>query len=166
MNSSPPESKIFYQGATRRKKFLLVFLRHFGCTFCKETMTELSRVKDQIKTRGFGIVLVHMVNASRAEQIFKLYDLSDVEHISDTRKELYSSFGLKRAGWKEIFSPIPLWRSVIAGLLKGHIAGKPLGDPYQMPGVFVCKNQEVLVKFNYNYISDKPDYLRLINMIK
>ena len=37
---------------------LLVFLRHQGCTFCRETVSELSEKKEQFESTGIKIAFV------------------------------------------------------------------------------------------------------------
>ena len=39
---------------------LIVFLRHFGCVFCKESMFDISKKKQQFSKEGIKVVLVHM----------------------------------------------------------------------------------------------------------
>jgi peroxiredoxin len=147
----------------QQRTVMLVFLRHFGCTFCRESMTELSRQRPAIEERGIKIVLVHMIESKMASEILQLYDLADISHISDPGQRLYKTFGLKRARWKEFFTPRVVWRVFIAGIVKGHLAGKPLGDPYQMPGVFVYHKNSILSKFTHQVVSDRPNYLKLIS---
>ncbi len=31
---------------------LLVFLRHFGCSFCREALDRVSKVQDQLRAHG------------------------------------------------------------------------------------------------------------------
>ncbi|MGB8536307.1 MAG: hypothetical protein WCD57_07830, partial [Acidobacteriaceae bacterium] len=31
---------------------LLIFLRHFGCSFCRQTLDDISRIREQIEGRG------------------------------------------------------------------------------------------------------------------
>jgi hypothetical protein len=53
------------------------------------------------------------------------------------------------------------WRALVAGVFKGHLIGKPAGDPFQMPGVFVFYKNRILNKFTYRYVSDRPDFVKL-----
>lgn len=145
------------------KKVLLVFLRHFGCTFCRETMTRLAAAKDEIQLSNTRIVVVHMVPYQTAERLLKIYDLHGISHISDPNRELYHQFGLNRATFNELFNPMNWWRAFKSGIIKGHLIGKPAGDTYQMPGIFLYYRQKILNRFTYKYVSDMPDFLKLIN---
>ena len=144
-------------------KILLIFLRQFGCTFCRETMTDLARERSRIEADGFKIVCVHMVSESVADQILNLYGLSGISHVSDPGQEVYRHFGLGKTRWRSLLAPKVLWRTVAAGVLKGHLAGKPLGDPYQMPGVFVYYKRQILNKVTHRFGSDRPEYYKLVS---
>lgn len=149
---------------SENKKVLLVFLRHFGCTFCRETMTRLAEAKDELEFQDTKIVIVHMVSSSFAERLLNIYDLKGVSHISDPEKELYHSFGLKHAGMNQLFNPRNWWRAFTSGILKGHLIGKPAGDVYQMPGVFLFYKSKILKKFSYKFVSDMPDFLKITSL--
>ncbi|NEN22073.1 AhpC/TSA family protein [Cryomorpha ignava] len=146
------------------KKVLLVFLRHFGCTFCRETMTRLAEAKDELESQNTKIVVVHMVSSKIADRLLNLYDLKGVSHISDPEKELYHYFGLKNAEMNQYFNPKNWWRAFTHGVLKGHLIGKPAGDVFQMPGVFLFHKKQILNKFTYKYVSDMPDFLKLTTL--
>lgn len=140
---------------------MLVFLRHFGCTFCRETLVELSNMLDDFNREGVELVLVHMSSAEYARQIFDIYDLSGVEQISDPQQTLYKKYGLKRGKWWQLMG-LPVILRGISGVFRGHLPGKPAADPFQMPGVFVVHNNKVRAQFIHRYASDKPAYKQLL----
>ena len=45
---------------TSEKPVFLVFLRHFGCTFCREAMTDISKILNHINDAGLKPIIVHM----------------------------------------------------------------------------------------------------------
>ena len=45
---------------TQSKNVLLVFLRHFGCVFCKEAMKDLAAIKQDIRDKGVELTFVHL----------------------------------------------------------------------------------------------------------
>ncbi|MGB6034967.1 MAG: SelL-related redox protein [Cryomorphaceae bacterium] len=144
-----------------KRKVLLVFLRHFGCTFCRETMADLAAVRNDIESTGVKIVIVHMVSSEMAEHMLKIYDLEDVSHISDMNQKLYNRFGLYKVGFRALFGLKNWWRALVAGVVKGHLIGKPAGDPFQMPGVILLHKKKVLNNFAYKYVSDRPDFVKV-----
>lgn len=142
-------------------KILLVFLRHFGCTFCRETMANLAEKKDEIESAGVKIVVVHMVNSETAEDMLNLYNLENVRHISDPEQKLYNRFGFYKVSFRSLFGVKNWWRAFVAGIVKGHLIGKPAGDPFQMPGVILFHKNKVINNFAYKYVSDRPDFTRV-----
>ena len=145
----------------RENKVLLVFLRHFGCTFCRETMDNLAEKREEIESTGVKIVLVHMVNSETASDILRLYNLEGVRHISDCDQKLYKRFGLYRVSFQSLFGFKNWWRAFVAGIVKGHLIGKPAGDPFQMPGVILFHKMKVINNFAYKYVSDRPDFTQV-----
>jgi len=143
------------------QKVMLVFLRHFGCTFCREAMADLNERRPEIEATNTTIVLVHQVNDEHAEQIMKVYGLDKLHRISDPKQELYHAFQLHRARWNQVFG-LRVWiRGFIAGILNGHLVGPEQGDGWQMPGVFIIHKGKILNKFTHEYASDRPDYVEL-----
>ena len=143
------------------RRVLLVFLRHFGCTFCRETMTKLANERTRIESQGVKIVLVHMVSSELADRLLRIYELPEVSHISDPGLKLYHAFGLQRATFTEFYGFKNWYRAFVAGLLKGHFVGKPIGDTFQMPGAFLFYKSKILNKFKYKHVSDMPNFLKL-----
>ncbi len=144
---------------------MLVFLRHFGCTFCRETMSRLAENRLDVEAKGVRIVLVHMVATDIADEILTLYDLDGISHISDNRKSLYRRYGLEKTGLLALMGLPNWWRAFVAGLLQGHLVGKAVGDPFQMPGVFLLRQNRILNKFTYRYISDRPDFVKIAQVV-
>ena len=51
---------------------LLVFLRFFGCSFCREAISDIAKRRKKLEKRGLRIVFVHMAaDADTAEKFFK-----------------------------------------------------------------------------------------------
>jgi len=141
------------------QRVLMVFLRHFGCTFCRETMVDLAAVRNDIESSGVKIVIVHMVKSEMAADMLKLYNLGDLSHISDVDQHLYNRFGLYKVSFRALFGFRNWWRAFMAGVIKGNLIGKPAGDPFQMPGVILFHKKRVINNFVYRYVSDRPNFV-------
>lgn len=146
---------------SREKPILLVFLRQFGCPFCRETMTDLAEQRSAIEARGIKIVLVHMASEPFAKRILSVYELEDLPRVSDPEQVFYDSFGLERGNIWQIFGPKPFFRLMNVSLLKGHLLGKANGDQYQMPGVFLLEDGKVQDSFKHRNASDRPSYINI-----
>ncbi|MCW5936284.1 MAG: hypothetical protein KIT11_03130 [Fimbriimonadaceae bacterium] len=76
--------------------------------------------------------------------------------ICDPDAKLYERFGLKKAGTGQILNLRTVSRS-LAEVGMGNLGGKPVGNPYQMPGVFVLASDgEVVWSYYSTDISDNP----------
>jgi hypothetical protein len=140
---------------------LVVFLRHFGCTFCRETLADLAEDRRTLESQGIRIVLVHMSPDDTAREFFARYGLDDVPRIADPQRALYRAFGLARGSLRQLFGPRVWWRGLKAGLLSGHGVGRLQGDGFQMPGAFLLHRGEVQAAYLHVDASDRPDYCRL-----
>ncbi len=141
---------------------LLVFLRHFGCTFCREALEELARLKNELADKNIALVLVHMSTEEIAVNYFQKYDLLDIDRISDPECHLYKEFGLLKGTFNQLFGFRSWVRGIEAGVIKGYGFGLQLGDGFQMPGVFLLRKGKIASEFRHKYASDKPDYMKLV----
>ncbi|MEM7102693.1 MAG: peroxiredoxin-like family protein [Bacteroidota bacterium] len=146
-----------------KKPVLLIFLRHFGCTFCREALAEIAKKKTKIESEGVEIVFVHMSDKENADKYFKRYGLEGALHICDPKCLFYQSFGLVKGSFNQLFG-LQVWmRGLDAGVLKGHGIGNYIGDGFQMPGVFMIFKGEIRESFIHKYASDRPNYEQLAN---
>ncbi|MDQ3141730.1 MAG: AhpC/TSA family protein [Bacteroidota bacterium] len=141
---------------------LLVFLRHFGCTFCREALEEIAEMHGQIQEENVKIILVHMSDHQIAEKYFQRYGLQNVDSISDPDCQFYKLFGLIKGTFNQLFGFRSWVRGLDAGIIKGHGWGIQLGDGFQMPGVFVIHDGKIVSEFKHRYASDKPNYKDLL----
>lgn len=140
---------------------LLVFLRQAGCTFCREALSDLAVARARIESSGVRLVLVHMDTPERGAQLAARYGLGDVTRIADPERALYRAFGLPRGGLRALFGPRVCWRGFEAGVLGRHGIGRPAGDAFQLPGLFLLYHGEILRSYRHQTAGDRPNYLAL-----
>jgi peroxiredoxin len=143
---------------------LLIFLRHFGCSFCRQTLDDISRIREQIEGLGVRPVFVHLGTPERAKPYFDYYHLSDIERLSDPEAFLYASpvFQVPR---KNVFTQFLLpavWKGWLLGAVTKHGIGMIQEDADQMPAVFYLRERGIAREYRYKTIADRPDYLKLI----
>lgn len=142
-------------------KVMLIFLRQFGCTFCRETLADIHKKRRAIEAEDTDIILIHQKEEDYARQVMEVYDVEGLHRISDPNLELYTLFGLKKAAFRQAFG-IRVWiRKFSSRVFKGHLKGKNKGDGKQMPGVFILHNGKVLKSYRHKFTSDKPNYIKL-----
>ncbi len=147
--------------ASRKQPQFLVFLRHFGCTFCREALSDLSTIKDRLREVGTRLVLVHMSSENEACEMLDSYGLPSVTAISDPDRVLYSAFALRRGTPAQLLGWSVWKRGWHAGVRDGHGIGWLRGDASQMPGAFVVAGGRVVAQFIHETAADRPDYVDL-----
>ena len=145
---------------SRESPLLVVFLRHAGCAFCRETLAELQTRRAEIEARGAKIVLVHMIqNDAAAEMFFARYRLHDVPRVNDSAQTVYRLFGLKRGTISEVMGVGLWWRGIKSILVRGHVPGIPKGDIFQLPGAFLVQDGRVVREFKSPNSVEHPNYV-------
>lgn len=164
-HSIDPMGRLMSQmGATiselsRRKPLLVVFLRHSGCTFCREALSDLAEQRAEIEKRGTAIALVHMGHEEPAELLEK-NGLTDLHCFRDPVCALYEAFGLQMGGFRQLFGLKVWWRGFQA-FLAGHGIGGLNGNGFRMPGTFLIKGGRILRSYRHTSAADRPDYIDL-----
>ncbi len=142
---------------------MLVFLRHFGCPFCKDSLMSLNKYKQQLSEKGIKIVVVYMVDEAIAKPYLAQYDLDEELQVSDPEEIFYKSFKLKRGSFTQLFG-LKVWiRWVELGVSKKLFNTKPEGNVSQMPGIFLLKDGKIVEQYHYKSIADIPDYGLFLN---
>jgi len=150
------------QGRTLRaltddRRTLVVLLRHSGCTFCKQTLSDLAHRQADIERAGVGLAVVGMAASSELTRALgEKHGLKSARWFADPDRLLYRALDLGRGNFGQLFGP----RVGIAGVraaLRGHGIGKLEGDGFQMPGAFVIHRGCVIRAYRYATAADRPD---------
>jgi len=140
--------------ASESKLLVLVFLRHFGCTFTRQILRGLEGIQKEANAHDAELVLVHMLQNGKETEY--LGERSGVLRIADPRCELYRAFGLGKGGFLELFGPHVWWRGTVS-IFKGCGLGHLAGDGLQMPGAFLFRDGRILSAQPAHSASDLPD---------
>lgn len=141
---------------------MLVFLRFFGCSFCREAISDIAAKRKSLESKGIRLVFVHMAaDAEIANTFFKKYKLYPVDHVADPAKVFYRAFGLGAITTRQLLGFTSWIRGFQAAVLEGHgghYQSEELGDGFQMPGVFVVYQGQIRSSFVHKHHYDRPDY--------
>jgi peroxiredoxin len=143
---------------------LLIFLRHFGCSFCRQAISDVADLREELARRRVRPVFVHLGTPERAKPFFDYYGIGDVERISDPEARIYRSpvFLLPRINpFLTLLQP-SVWVGWLKGAIFKHGIGTIKEDGEQMQGLFFLKGPKIVRQFRYRTIADEPDYLKLI----
>jgi peroxiredoxin len=143
---------------------LLVFLRHFGCSFCRQAISDVAELRGELDRRGVRPVFVHLGTPERAKPFFDYYGIGDVERVSDPEAKIYRDpvFAIPRINpWLTLLQP-SVWIGWLKGALFKHGIGAIKEDGKQMQGIFFLKGPKIVREFRYRTIADEPNYLKLV----
>ncbi len=141
-------------------RILLVFLRHFGCVFCKEALEDIRNIESELRDQGVQVVFVHMGEEAEADLFFEKYKLAHMPRIASPDQAYYKQFQLGRGRASQLASFRVFLRGFEAAS-KGHLPGAVLGDGFQMPGVFLVSKGRVVFEYRHSTAADRPDYLQI-----
>lgn len=140
---------------------LLVFLRHSGCPFCRETLADLSQALPALNAAGIRAVLIHMGSEKRLEALLQRYRLGGVEYITDRSRKLYRAFGLLKSSPFALFSIQRVWRGFQAAILERHGFGSPDADVLQLSGAFLIHQSLIVCWIRHRTLSGRTDFQSL-----
>jgi hypothetical protein len=173
---SPPEGNVTLdaaldqlrddQGRTLRaltddRQTLVVLLRHSGCIFCKQTLSDLTRQQAEIDKAGVGLALVGMTASSEAlRALGQRHGLTSAAWFADPDRFLYRALELGRGTFLQLFGP-RVWIAGLRAALRGNGIGKLEGDGFQMPGAFVIYRGRVVRAYRHTTAADRTDLKEL-----
>ena len=117
------------------KGIVLVFLRHFGCLFCRDHAVQLREHHGEFRARGYEIVAIGQGTAARSDRFRSDYHLP-FPVLGDRSLESYQLYGLTHGSLGGFLQPAA-YRAGIGALLRGNFPGMPDGDVNQNPGTFL-----------------------------
>ena len=142
---------------------LLVFLRHFGCIFCRETVGELRKATTEID--DFPDVLFFFQGTPTEGRAFLRRDWPNARAVADPDLEFYERFGVRRASYLEALGPA-VFSAGRKARKKGYEGGSLSGDIWRMPGIFVVEGERVIWSYRPRHAADHPDFNEIPSMIR
>jgi hypothetical protein len=137
---------------------LLVFLRHFGCLFCRETVADLRAISERV--REFPPVLFFAQGSGIELRAFLRRDWPTARAISDPEMNFYAAFGVDRMSPLAMLRP-SLWQAERRARERGFESAERSGDVWRMPGVFLVQGASVLWSHEFRHAGDHPDWDRI-----
>ncbi len=141
-----------------REPTLLVFLRHFGCAFCRETMADLRDAAD--KDPGFPAVLFFFQGSPLEGKAFLRRYWPEARAVADPELRFYEDFGVGQGGWMQMLGP-RVWSAGRRAQAKGHTNGARVGDVWRMPGLFLVAEDRLLWSHRFRHAGDHPEFAEI-----
>jgi len=105
------------------------------------------------------VVLVHQATPEEGDRFLEPR-WPDVPAIADPEGRFYDGFGRTKARLRELVGPAPVFASFRA-MARGHLPGRPIGDPTRRPGVFLVRGDRILGSHAFRHSGDHPDFATL-----
>ena len=143
---------------------LLVFLRHFGCIFCRQALKDINSKREFFEKHNTEIIFVHMSDMDKANKYFEEFGFTDVKSISDPETKIYGAFGLVKGSFSQLYG-LSVWAKGVKAIASEGLSfsTQQIGDSFQMPGIFVIYQGGFEYSYYHRKISDKPNYDKIVN---
>ncbi|MCS6906063.1 MAG: hypothetical protein RML72_00680 [Bacteroidia bacterium] len=141
------------------KMLILHFLRHLGCMFCKHSVDELYKLKQnypQLPT----IYFIHQSNLDVAEKFFAEH-FPGARHISDTKLALYKIFQIKRVDYFNPSNFLMLLKGIrlLLNKYKNQIIDN--SDITLLSGTFLFYEGKLVWQHRASYAGDDPNWNKI-----
>lgn len=128
-------------------------------------MAQLRQKKQYFDRAGAQVVLVGMGTPEESAAFEMKFDIP-FPLISDPKRRLYRTFGLRMVSALGLLSPSVAVKGILA-ITKGHTVGIPIGDVRQLPGVFIIDTDGRIVYSHFaRDPSDHPDPDAILEALK
>jgi hypothetical protein len=147
---------------TDRGPTMLVFLRHAGCTFCRQTLASLAKQRRDLAAEGITqVVVIHQSPLVSGRAMLDRYGLKDLPQVSDPQCYLYRSVGFGRGTFGQLFGPRVWWRGFVAAIIQRHGLGTLDGDGFQLGGTVVIDRGQIVRADPHPTAADQTDFCAL-----
>jgi peroxiredoxin len=113
---------------------VLVFVRHFGCLFCKQQIAGIEPFVERIRALGAEVFVIGNGSVEEA-RAFRDEQHLTMPLLTDPARQAYCALGMRR-GVRSVATPRALLRSLKA-LRAGVRQTRVAGDAFQQGGVVV-----------------------------
>lgn len=146
-------------------RWLVLCVRHAGCTFCREELSNFHRFEKKFLSLGLKTAVVHMGSGESGEEMRRKYELTSTLFLSDPEQHMYRLFNFKRGSWSELLG-LRNWIPGFKGaVLKRHGVGGLEGDGKQLGGVVYFDRGDFKVLHQAVYAGDVGDFDELLTRL-
>lgn len=162
---TPAGHEVQLSEAWREQPVVLALIRHFGCQFCKDHVSQLVPAVPAIHEAGAELVIVGSGNPSMAGFFAEDYHVT-TPLFTDPSREVYRAFGAKRPTWAALFNPRLYWNALQVHR-RGHRMGKVQGDLAQLGGVFIIlPGGDMPFAYRSEVAGDLPSIARVLDELR
>lgn len=163
--AAPGGSPARLSSAWADRPAVLVFIRHFGCVFCRQQVIDLRASFAQFEAAGVNLVLVTQGDPAETREFIAKYRWPGAA-LCDPSRSAYAAYGLGTTTRAQMAHPSLLaaaGRAALQGTFQGRTHG---GQRNQMPGLFIVDTTGVIrYVHHFRHPGDQPrsrDLLRIL----
>src|SRR3954454_24584044 len=121
----------------RRGPVVVMFMRHFGCAFCREHLIKMGRARKEFDAAGAQIVAIFQYSAE-ATRNFGASRKVPFDCLGDPLREAYAEVEVGRGTRDQVLGR-KLARAYLKTMVRSRVVGtiEKSDDGLQLPGTFV-----------------------------
>ncbi len=146
---------------SQQERLLVVFVRHAGCTFCREAVHDVGEQAESLQTAGVRPIIVHMGKPEEAKSLWDWSRNRNLDAVSDPDRRLFREFELRMGNLWQLAGPYVFWRAIFGGTLFKYGFGKMIGHGMQLAGVFLVDRGRIVTSYRHQSTADRPDYAKI-----
>lgn len=148
------------------RPLVIVFLRHLGCTFCRQQLAWLRRDYPKIAEQGASLVCVAQGVPAIGKAYVTAFGLQFPLLLCGDDLTVYRQYGLIRGRLIDLLNPAVLIRGIVS-IFQGYKQTEVIGDAGQLGGAFLVDTAGI-VRFAHRNkdASDNVDNNTLVSEIK
>lgn len=77
--------------------------------------------------------------------------------VADPQRRFYDAFQLYAGSLRQLFGP-GVWLKAVKTYRKGYRSGKPVGNPWIMPGIFLVCRRRIVWSHRFKHVAHHPDF--------
>jgi peroxiredoxin len=159
------EGPIRLRDLWRQGPTIVTFMRHFGCSFCREHLTALADADDRVAAAGGRTVAIFQYDAEATRSFCDGRSIP-FDCLGDPQREAYGRIGLGRGSLRELMGWSVIKRGRAAYRAGGGQGSAEGGSIALMPGSFVLDREGRIVLAHYNRnAADNPPVDLLIGAV-
>lgn len=147
---------------------VLALIRHFGCIFCKEQVSALRAIVDDIHVAGAELVIVGSGSPQMAGFFAEDYAIT-TPVFTDPQRTVYRALEVRRPPRLAFLDPravLPGLRALSHGHRQQFAPMDELGDQTQLGGVFiVCPGGDVVWAHRSAFAGDHPTNIAILDAL-
>lgn len=142
----------------REGPLVIMFMRHFGCAFCREQLIRMGRAQEDFDAAGAQVVAIFQYGAE-ATRDFCASRKVPFDCLGDPQREAFAQVEVSHGTRDQVLGP-KLARRFMQTMVRSRVTGTvtaPGNDMLQLPGTFVV-GQDGRVQFAHYAVSsaDNP----------